>query len=638
MVASTELAQKDEPSALRLIKEQEGLARPLVSAHRGRLVKSTGDGHLVEFRSAVDAIEYAVEFQRRVHERNGRPGVLPLRVRVGVHVGDVQHRGGDIFGDAVNVAARIESAADPGGIFVSEPLFDQVRNKVPFSLEALGARTLKGVAEPMRLYRVVLPWTRGDSPSVPSSVSRLAVLPLTNISPEAKDEYFADGLTEELIAVLSKLPQLRVIARTSVMPYKMSSKSVAQIGAELAVSSILEGSVRKAGDRLRITLQLIDVSSQEHIWSERYDRQLSDVFAIQTEVAESTAKAIRVELSDHARESIRRPPTTDLVAYELYLRAVLRSDELGSDAFRESVALLEEAIRKDPGFALAYARLAFRFVEGAGDFMPHREGFARARPLVTRALELNPDLSEAHSALGSLVMQEEHDWERAESEFQEALALNPSNGSARVSYASLLRVLGRVEEAEQQLRVGVEINPNWWVPRWGLVEIALLQGETALAEERAQQLPRPDPNPPLTHLSFAMHYATKRRWTEARRELDLAGRPSFLHYRLARAMVLGAMHEPEEARALIAELTTAPNPDFVTPEYLAALYAIVGENETAVRLIETAVKTGESGLWLRNALPAFDTIRDDPRFVAALRSFHLPERAGQGSPRPRSEG
>jgi len=446
-------------------------------------------------------------------------------------------------------------------------------------------------------------------------------------------------MTEELIAVLSKIPGLRVIARTSVIPYRSSGKSVTQIGTELGVGSILEGSVRKSGDRLRITLQLIDVSSQEHVWSEKYDRQLTDVFGIQTEVAESTAKLIRVELSDRAREFLHRTPTTDMGAYELYLRAVLRGDAaalIDAETFRETVALLEQAIERDSRFALAYARLGYVYVVGAGDFLPHRDGFARARSAVNRALELDPDLSEAHWALGSLAMQEEHDWTRAEEEFRRALALNPSDAEARSSYSNLLRVTGRFQEAEQELRAALEINPTWWVPRWGLVDLALSRGEIEVAKERVQQLLRPDPNPMLTHLMFAVFYADVGRSADAHRELDLAGRPSIMLLRVARA--LGALGELDEARGLLAELTAAPDRKFVSGDFIAALYAVVGDKEKALATIEADIKEGESGLWLRHPMPAYDSMRDDPRFQAALRTFHLPDSALRKVPRRQPTG
>ena len=625
MVESTQLAQKDERSALKLIEELEKLARPVLTAHHGRWVKSTGDGFLAVFPSSLDAVECAVEFQGRVRERNLRPGATPLRVRVGVHLGDVQRRSGDIFGDAVNVAARVESAAEPGGICISGPVYELVRNKVSYPLEGLGAQTLKGIAEPVELYRVVGESRGTGAPPRDGSVPRLAVLPLANISPDPKDEYFADGLTEELISVLSKIPGLRVIARTSVTPYKSSSKSAAQIGSELGVTSLLEGSVRKAGDRLRISLQLIDAASQEHVWTESYDRQLSDVFAIQTEVAESTAKAIRVELSDRAREFLGRAPTSNLQAYDLYLRAVLKSDEFTAEGFRASVALLEEAVRLDPRFALAYAILGDRYVSGAGDYLPHREGFARARSYVTRALEIDPDLSEAHSSRGNLAMQEEHDWALAGAEFERAVTLNPSNARARVSYSTLLRTIGKGEDAERQLWAAAEIDPKWWIPRYLLIDLALERDDLALAQERFRELNVPDLPTPMIHLGFALLHTEKGQFAEARREIDLAGHPSNFLYRIGRALVLGAMGDLEPAQALLTELTGEAPHEFVATDFVAALYAVVGEKEKALDLIEAAAKEGESGLWLRYRLPMFDPIRDDPRFVAALRSFHLPE-------------
>ena len=636
MVGSTELAQRDERSALALIEEQERLARAVLDAHHGRWVKSTGDGVLAEFPSALDAVECAVDFLRRVRERNARAGTVPLRVRVGLHVGDVEGRDGDIFGDAVNVAARVEAAAPVDGICVSEPFYTQVRNKGPYRFEPIGAPSLKGIAEPLPLYRVTTLDPVSPSPRTAPATPRLAVLPLANISPDPHDEYFADGLTEELIAVLSKLPAVRVIARTSVVPYKATAKSVAQIGAELGVTSILEGSVRKAGDRLRITLQLIDVASQEHVWSEKYDRDLADVFAIQTDVAERTASAIRVELSERAREFLRRTPTESLPAYELYLQAVQRNADLSPEAFREAVDLLEAALERDPRFALAHAQLAHRLVQGAGDFLSHREGFARARTHVERALELDPELPEAHAALGNLRMQEEHDWDGARAALERAVALNPSNATARVSYGTLLRVLGRHTEAEEQFRAAHEVDPGAWTPRWLLVDAALLRLDEADARARYRALFPTDPNPEFAHLAFAEMYAELGRPDDARRELAAAGPPSTLMLRMGHAVVLGALGDPSEARTLLAELTTGPSPPFVPNEYVPALCAIVGEKQRALELLEQSVRAGESGLWIRHLLPSFDGIRDDPRFVALLRSFHLPDEALRGRNAARS--
>ena len=271
MFGSTASAQANEVESLKLRDEQADLVRPIFSAHRGREIKSMGDGFLVEFDSALHAVQCAIDVQQHLRERNSQPGAVPIQLRIGIHLGDVEHRESDIFGDAVNIASRIESTSDPGGLSISSQVFEQVRNKISNRLESLPPTTLKGVQMPIKVYRVVLPWTGPDA-STGDGPSGLAVLPFTNISPEQRDEYIADGLTEELITVLSQLRDLRIISRTSVMLYKATPKSATQIGAELGVSSLLEGSVRKAGNHLRITAQLIDTRSDRHLWSQTFDR------------------------------------------------------------------------------------------------------------------------------------------------------------------------------------------------------------------------------------------------------------------------------------------------------------------------------------------------------------------------------
>jgi adenylate cyclase len=640
LVDSTRLAQSNEPRALALIQEQEDLARPLIATHRGRLVKSTGDGLLIEFASALDAVEMAVALQLGVRDRGAVPGVTPMQLRIGIHLGDVQRRGRDIFGDAVNIASRVQSVAEPGGIVLSESVYAQVRNKVAYPLSDIGGQTLKGVSEPVRMFRVEWGSTgsialAGDASAPRPASTRLAVLPLTNISPDPKDEYFAEGLTEELISALSRIQGLRVIARTSVASYKASTKSAAQIGTELGVGSLLEGSVRKSGDRVRISLQLIDVTSQEHSWTETYDRQLADIFAIQSEVAESTAKAIRVELSEGARDYIRRPPTSSLRAYELYLQSGFREEAPDARIFQRSRAQLEEAIRIDPKFAAAHARLGNLLVQAAGDWMTHAEGFVPARIHINRALELDPELGEAHAALANLVMQSEHDWARAEREFERALALNPSDTGARMTFATMLTTLGRPEDAERQMWQALETDPASEHPGHFLVDSALNRGDFELARERQKTLLAKDGRPEWTRLSFAVAYARAHRVAEVRRELDAIGPPTTFLMRLGRALTLGMIGEGTEARIFLDDLARNPNPTFVSQDYLAALYVAVGEHERALDLIDRMARSGESGLWLRYTLSIFDPIRNDPRFVGALKALHIdPEAIRRSTPSP----
>ncbi|MGP8075248.1 MAG: adenylate/guanylate cyclase domain-containing protein, partial [Thermoplasmata archaeon] len=302
MVGYSALAQSDEAAALAALDQHNRLLRPIFARFRGREVKTVGDAFLVEFESALDATRCALELQRSLHDYNlASPGEWKTQIRIGIHVGDVVQTDGDVLGDAVNIASRIEPLADPGGICLTQQTYDQVQNKISAQIVKMPPVLLKNIRLPMSVYKILEPWD-SRTPVDVSTVGRasgrhLAVLPLVNISLDPGDGYFADGLTEELIAVLSQVRDLSVIARTSITPYKSTQKSIAQVGAELGVDAILEGSVRKAGQRIRITLQLIDVATQRHIWASSYNREIDDVFAVQTDVAQRTAEALRLEFS-----------------------------------------------------------------------------------------------------------------------------------------------------------------------------------------------------------------------------------------------------------------------------------------------------------------------------------------------------
>ena len=275
IVGYTHLSQTNESLALELLEEHQRLLRPAFAAHGGTEVKTMGDAFLVEFKSALQAVMCAVEIQKKMAERNAAaPPSRKLELRIGIHVGDVVNGAGDIYGDAVNVASRIEPLAEPGGVCISQQVFDQIRNKTPLEIDKVGDVNLKNVYLPVGIYKIGLTGSRASAEQLSGPKERLAVLPFVNISPDPNDEYFADGLTEELIAKLSEVKGLKVIARTSVMNYKRKEKKVSEIAAELRVGSVIEGSVRKAGDRIRISVQLIDPRTEEHLWSSNYDSKL----------------------------------------------------------------------------------------------------------------------------------------------------------------------------------------------------------------------------------------------------------------------------------------------------------------------------------------------------------------------------
>jgi adenylate cyclase len=300
MVGFTTMAQLDEGAAFRLLEEQRALLRPVISAHGGRVVKTLGDGFLVEFPSAVESVRCAQNIQIELGRRNDSVEAgRRFSLRVGIHVGDILGDGDDIAGDAVNVASRLEPLAEPGGICVSGQVIDQIRNKLPATWQQLALPSLKNVAARIEVYRLD-PAPNGGTASSPTphvhSYVRIAVLPFANLSPEPADEFFADGLTEEIITRLAQGTALRVVARGSVMQYKGVRKGIREIGRELAVGSILEGSVRRSANIVRITVQLIDAGTEEHLWAHRFDRELTDAFAIQDEVAQGVSAVLQRKL------------------------------------------------------------------------------------------------------------------------------------------------------------------------------------------------------------------------------------------------------------------------------------------------------------------------------------------------------
>jgi adenylate cyclase len=626
----TEATQRDEKAALRLLDELQEAAAPLFEGHHGRQVKSMGDGLLVEFPDALNAVECAVDLQRALADRNAGLGAIPLRLRIGVHLGDVERRGADIVGDAVNVASRVEPLAEPGGICLSEHVAALVRNKVSYRLENIGTRTLKGVRDPVGVFRVILPWLDAG-PIMAGGAPRLAVLPLANISPDAKDEYFADGLTEELIAVLSRLKGLRVIARTSVSQYKTAPKSIRQIGAELGVGAVLEGSVRRSGDRLRITLQLIDVSTEEHRWAESYDREMKDVFEIQADVAERTAHALRLELIGSEREAVRKAPMRDLEAYDAFLQGIAafqRTADAGwtRPGVERAAAYFEATIAREPHSAAPYAHLANLLIAGMGECLAKKEVEGRVRDLVASATRLGPDESDAHTARGNFALQFERDWGRAEEEFRRAISLNPSSMQAHAWYGILLFTQGRFPEAVQEFRAAGDLDPLFH-QTWHWRIRALDHGgnpEEAIAYTR--DAISKDPVDPYLHVQLGTLLLRQGRLDEARQEAALASGPIAGSARaIGRAELLAALGDPSEARTLIAKWEGQADPQYLRPLYVARLLVTLGRLNDALTIIEQDSSDGDQSLWIDFRQRAFDPIRTDPRFVALLRQMKLPE-------------
>lgn len=402
IVGYSSLTQEDEELALGLLEEHRNLLRPLFQKYSGKEIKTIGDAFLVEFPSAVKAVECAREIQGKIGERNSAlPPERRIRLRIGVHLGDIIHKQGDIYGDGVNIASRIQSLAEPGGICLTEEMVAQVRNKIKEPIVSLGIHQLKNIKEPQKIYRIALPWCMKPNPIIDkpqkslktphprwaflfsfalvltvlagavffafsrftsrtssSGIKALAVLPLQNLSADPEQEYFSDGMTEALITELSKIRALRMISRTSVMRYKETNKSLPEIAKELGVDAVIEGSALLTGERVRITAQLIQAEPEKHLWAENYEEDLKNILALQRKVAEAVARQIRITLTpeDEARLVETKPVNSD--AHRAYLKGLFFIHKFTEEAVGQGMAHFEEAIDADPRFALAYAGLA----------------------------------------------------------------------------------------------------------------------------------------------------------------------------------------------------------------------------------------------------------------------------------------
>ena len=619
LVGFTALSQRNESVALSVLDEQRELLRPVFIRHDGREVKTIGDAFLVEFPSALSAVKCAYEIQKTTKEfNNSLPEERRVHLRIGIHLGDVVESQGDISGDAVNVASRIESLADSGGVCLTRQVYDQVQNKLELPLIGLGTRLLKNVSSSMEVYKMVMPWDATVAAlSGRRDASRIAILPFANISPDPADEYFSDGMTDELIAVLSKIGGLRVVARTSVMRFKGEKATANRIGQELKVGSLIEGSVRKSKDQVRITVQLVDTESEVQLWTETYNRNLQDIFSVQSDIAQQVAKALEVRLGVRENSALRREQTQNPEAYSFYLKGRHRWNLRSENEINRAIKYFEEAIGRDPGYALAYAGLADCYsILGYYAFRRPVAVYPRAKELAEKALSLNESIAEPHASLGEVLMQYFFDWKKAGSELDRALELNPSYATAHFWRATHHMALGRTDDSLTQVRKAVELDPLSMIILTDAARNLYLARRYDEAINQYQRSLDVDPNFPIAHKGLAEVYAQIGKYDEAVSEIEraiaLSGRSIFilddLGYIYARA------GKREDARKVLEDLDKLANDEYVPSYGRAVICAALGNKEDAMNWLEKAYDERNFLVYLK-VDPAFDTLRKEERFL-----------------------
>lgn len=588
---------KDEDGTLARLKACRGeVIDPALAAHGGRLVKLMGDGALAEFASVVDAVRCAASIQRAMALRNQQePDARRILLRIGINLGDVIVEGDDLYGDGVNIAARLEALSEPGGICMSGTAFDHARHKVDVGFASLGELGLKNIADPVRVYRVLLePSSTGTVTAAPRRLSvrtliygaagavliaalalfwawrspapaerpSVAVLPFANLSGDAGEDYYADGITEDLITDLAKLSGLAVIARNSVFPYKGRPIVLADVARELGVRYVVEGSVRRNGERIRVNAQLSDTATGASLWADRFDRGAADVFAVQDEVIRHVAKALGVQLTSSEQERVARPPTANLEAYDNFLRGEQAAKSGLRVQMREALAFYAKATELDPSFAEAFAADARTCVHIWRSIYDERlQGpLARKRAYekAGRALELDPELSLPYAILGLLQVVDRR-YEEALASARRAVTLGPGNAEAQVALGYVLLFAGNRSEATAAIESALQIDPNLSaIDRQVAGLVFLLNGDDDRAIEILERGRKDAPSVGDLQIMLAAAYARSGRLEEARAAIAEGQRlvpsnDSLASYRVSHAH----FRDPKDLDLLIGALRRA---------------------------------------------------------------------------------
>jgi TolB-like protein/Flp pilus assembly protein TadD len=539
------LMEQDEAGTLAVLKEsRKRILEPLVAEHHGRVVKVMGDGVLVAFASAVNAVACAVELQKRMAAANdGLAENRRIVLRIGINLGDVMVEGGDLYGDGVNVAARLQELADPGGICLSGTVREHIDKKLPLALDDLGPREIKNMARPIQVFRIA----PGDSPAPEASETRtskpsIAILPFTNMSGDPEQQYFSDGITEDIITELARYRSLFVIARNSSFQFRGPSVDMGAVRRRLGVRYIVEGSVRRAESRLRVTVQLIDAATETHLWAERYDRDMRDIFAVQDEVARTIAATLEGRVAASGIERAKRKPTGELAAYDCFLRGRERDayiDHAGAESF------FARAVELDPGYVHAHAYRAIQLVlQYWVDQQPKK--LQRAEACARTALSLDDQDGVSHQAMGYVALYQRK-FDLAAMHFDRAASLNPNDVYIAGDRANCLIRIGRPVEGLQGLEAAMQRDPfapTWlWVARCNALFHLKRYDEAVAALRNLSTLH-------FWHYAyFAAAYAHAGRPDDARRELT-----TFLKARPDATIALVASAEPYAVQALLDHL------------------------------------------------------------------------------------
>jgi len=626
MVGYTAMMQEDEKKAKALRDRHRKVLQNLVLEHNGKILQYYGDGTLAIFGSAIEATICGARIQQ---EFQSDPKV-PLRI--GIHAGDIVYDDEGIYGDGVNVASRIENLALPGSVLVSDKVNDELLNQTDVSTSELGTFKLKNVRYPVRVYCVsshgiTVPTPDQVAGKVHTAEHSIAVLPFVNMSADVENEYFSDGITEEILNALAKVDGLLVTSRTSAFAFKGKNTDIREIGKQLGVKTVLEGSVRKAGNKVRVTAQLISTEDGYHKWSETYDRNLEDIFAVQDEIASSITDNLTKSLTiQQPVKQSKKAPTENIDAYNLYLKGMFYWNKWSLPKVQKAISFYEKAIEMEPEFALPYTGLsACHVFLGAVGVSPPRIAYPKAKEYALKALELDDTIPEAHISLGMVKVFNDWDWEGSEKCFLIALELNPNSAMAHQYYAFLLSNLGYSKKALKEAELAQQLDPlNAPISAM----LAFNYFNVNMLDQSLEQYVKTEELDPEFHESWSgrgwLYYKMGKIEKAIETFEKVVEMPGFRHKSLSGLGYLYAKNnELEKAEECLKELDEMETPDLQMDVERAIIYTGIGNIDKVFELLNSAFDKRLGGL---NFIKSkhWNEIQNDQRYFDLLKLMGFP--------------
>ncbi|WP_435352733.1 adenylate/guanylate cyclase domain-containing protein [Emticicia sp. SJ17W-69] len=623
IVSYTALMGKDEQKAFEFLVKNRALHKPIIEEFNGRWIKELGDGVMASFNTVSDAVNAAIKIQE------GCNAAKDYQLRIGIHQGEVVFENEDIFGDAVNIAARIQAAAKPGCIYVSESVHHNITNKKDIQSSFVKEETLKNVKEPVRIYEVntatdAETFTEIKEQTIIQEENSIAVLPFANMSSDPEQEFFSDGISEEIINMLAQVPNLKVAGRTSAFSFKGKNQDLRSVGTQLNVNHILEGSVRKSGNKLRITAQLIKVSDGYHLWSEKYDRELEDIFDIQDEIALAILEVIKIKLLSEAKKAVLKKYTDNIEAYQLYLQGLFHVNKMALDKAIESY---QAAIAIEPDYAIAYAGIAkcygwlWHF-----NILPPEQCLPQMIEAGKHSLHLDKGSAESHTVVANAKIYYEKDVKAAILEFETAIELNPNYADGHIYYAQCLVIMDKITDSFAHAMIAQRLEPFSLIINLQVGSIYWMAGFHEKAIEQGKKLIELEPNFYGGYHILGLVYVSINRLEEALVQMELAAKLLNIATILGSlGLIHGLMGEKNKAMEMSENMENLRKTQWASDTNFAQIYLGLGEYDTAYRYFEQAIDKKEAEVLFCKYYLTFPQmgLAKDPRTEQLLKRLGL---------------